>query len=781
MVTSPVTGSVRSRTASPAGPGPAPSGRPPNLPARAAAWSVRHRRWAIGGWLVFVLLATVVGGLLGSRSLTNAQSSVGEDARAQRALAAAHVADPAAENVLISMTGAGGRIAGSADARAAVLDLTRRLAVTGRASNVSAPFAADSPAVVRPDLISADGRSALVRFDVRGDRDTAGDRVGPLLAATAATAHDHPALRIEEAGDASADKTFGQVVGKSFHNAELLAIPLTLGILLAVFGALVAALLPVALAMTAFLAATGLLAFTSRIWPLDSTTGSVMLLIGLAVGVDYALFYLRREREERARGASPERALAIAAATSGHAVLVSGATVAVAMAGIGVTGMSVFTSMASGTVLVVLVAVLGSLTVLPAMLSWLGDRVDAGRLPWARRTRRDRAARVLREPRLAGAVVDATARRPRLVAAGAIVLLAALAVPALTMRTGNLGIQDLPAANSLRTTMTHLDQAFPGAPGPALAVVQAADVRAPEVRSLVADLRARALDAPGMGAPVTVRASGDHHVAVVSIPLAGDGQDAASRAALHRLRSDVIPAVLAAHPGAARIDVTGSTAGDVDFSSRLAARAPFVVGFVLVLAFVLLVAAFRSSRVALAAVTSTVLSVGAAYGLLALVFQHHWADGLLGYSSAGRIVPWLPLFLFVVLFGLSTDYQVFVLSRVQEGVRAGLPVREAVRQGVRRTAGVVTSAATIMVAVFAVFACLSLVTFKEMGVGLAAAVLLDATIVRVVLMPALLILLGDGAWRRSRPEAQRRSRPEAQRRSRPVTVERGGATLDPAG
>jgi putative drug exporter of the RND superfamily len=705
---------------------------------------------AIGGWLLFVVLATVLGGMLGSKQLTDAQASVGEDARAQRAIAAAHLVQPASESVLITRAAASGLppLAQDPAVKSAVSDLVQRLTATGQARGIESPFSSTG-AVARADLLSKNGRSVLVSFDVVGDKDKAADHVAPLLAATSATAHAHPGLRIEEAGDASADKAFGKVVGSSFHNAELLAIPLTLGILLAVFGALVAALLPVALSMTAFLAATGLLAFTSRVWALDDTTNSVMLLIGLAVGVDYALFYLRREREERARGASPDRALAIAARTSGHAVLVSGATVAVAMAGIGFTGMSVFTSMASGTVLVVLIAVLGSLTVLPAMLSWLGDRVDAGRLPGGRRRS---AQRVLREPRVAGALVDGTIRRPRLVAGVTLALLAALAIPAFTMRTGDLGMNDLPRSNALRQTTARIDAAFPGTPGPAQAVIQTADVRTPGAQALLGDLQNRAAHSSDMSAPVKTEISGDHRVAVVSIPLAGNGNDAASRQALHTLRSQVIPATLAAHPGIARIDVTGNTAGDVDWTSRLHDRAPLVVGFVLVLAFALLFGAFRSVRIALAAVGTTLLSVGASYGLLALVFQHHWADGLLHYESAGRIVPWLPLFLFVVLFGLSTDYQVFVLSRIQEGVQAGLPVREAVRQGVRRTAGVVTSAATIMVAVFSVFACLSLVTFKEMGVGLAAAVLLDATIVRVVLMPALLVLLGDKAWRRTRRE-----------------------------
>ncbi|WP_235947401.1 MMPL family transporter [Candidatus Frankia alpina] len=280
----------------------------------------------------------------------------------------------------------------------------------------------------------------------------------------------------------------------------------------------------------------------------------------------------------------------------------------------------------------------------------------------------------------------------------------------------------------------------------------APDVTTPQVRAAIDALRTRAIASGRMFEPVVVTVTADHRVARVKIPIAGSGTDGESVRALHTLRSTVIPATIGATPGL-RADVTGTTAGSADFNARLNSRTPLVIGFVMVLAFGLLLAAFRSAVVAAVAVGLNLLSVGAAYGLLVAVFQHHWADGLLGYTSTGAVTNWLPLMLFVVLFGLSMDYQVFVLSRVREARTAGLSMRDAVTVGVRRSAGVVTSAAVIMVAVFSIFATLSQVSMKQLGVGLGAAILIDATVIRVILMPAVLTLLGERVWRGTTPES----------------------------
>ncbi|WP_026240447.1 MMPL family transporter [Parafrankia discariae] len=770
-------GPRHTRRAAPTGPSP---DDPPHtrthathLAARAARWSVRHRRLAIGGWILGVVLVTLLGSLIGTSTLDDDDYSVGEDGRAQRTLDAHGFTSPANENVLIQRPAAAAgpeELLTDPELRATLADVTARLDGTGEVTNLRAPIAL--PGVeANPGLVSTDRRSVMVTFEMRGDEETATDRIDPVLAAVSAAADAHPGLLVEEVGEASADKALGDTIGKDFQRAELLAIPLTLGILLAVFGAVVAALVPVALALTAFVGALGVVAFSSRLLPTDETATSVMLLIGLAVGVDYALFYIRREREERAAGHSPRRALEIAADTSGHAVLVSGLTVAVSMAGLLLTGLSVFSGIAGGTVIVVLIAVLGSLTVLPAVLSWLGDRVELLRLPWHRRaaTRADAAAvaattaSTTAEANTTGTTTPAGAdltrpglmgrllRRPGIVAVVTGGLLILLAVPALGLRTVEPGMDDIPDDLPIMQTYDRVQAAFPGEQTAAVIVVSAADVRAPRAAGAIDALRERALASGVMYEPITTEISRDGQVAKISIPIAGSGTDDASLRVLDALRDEIIPGTIDPVAGMSA-DVTGWTAGSADFNAQLNGRTPLVIGFVLVLAFLLLLAAFRSAVVAAAAVALNLLSVAAAYGLLVVVFQHHWADGLLGYTSTGAITNWLPLMLFVILFGLSMDYQVFVLSRVREAYDSGLPMRDAVLVGVRRSAGVVTSAAVIMVAVFSIFATLSQVSMKQLGVGLGAAILLDATVIRVILMPAVLTLIGERAWRR-RPVA----------------------------
>ncbi|WP_372511842.1 MMPL family transporter [Frankia umida] len=743
-----------------------PSRQPTHLAARAARWSVRHRRPAVGGWLVGVVLAILLGSLIGTHTLTDADEGLGESGRAEQTLTAHGWVDTDSENVLIQRaTPAADPSALLADPRihAALTDTATRIQATGVATGLRAPVAA--PGVrTDPGLVSHDLRSVLVTFDLRD-----GAKVDPTLDAVAAVHAAHPGVSVEQFGDASSDKALSATVGKDFKRAELLAIPLTLGILLAVFGAVVAALIPMALALTSFVAAIGLVAFASRAFPTDETATSVMLLIGLAVGVDYALFYIRREREERAAGHSPERALEIAADTSGHAVLISGLTVAVSMAGLLLTGISTFNGVAVGTIIVVLVAVLGSLTVLPAVLSLLGDRVELLRLPWRRRragghsaaggaasgsvsasggTASRTAAAYQRELAKPG-VLGRLLRRPKPVAAITGGLLVLLTLPALGMHTAEPGVDDIPRKLPIMATYERLSAAFPGGQVAASVVVSSTDgsaLTAPAAQRALDDLRRRATTTGQMFEPVQVTYTPDQQVAKVSIPVAGSGTDGVSVRALHELRTTVIPATIAAAAVNLHADVTGPTAGSVDFNDRLHTRTPLIIGFVLVLAFVLLLAAFRSALVAAVAVGLNLLSVGAAYGLLAAVFQHHWADGLLGYTSTGAITIWLPLMLFVILFGLSMDYQVFVLSRVREARQAGLPMRDAVTVGVRRSAGVVTSAAVIMVAVFSIFATLSQVSMKQLGVGLGAAILLDATLIRVILMPAVLTLLENRVW-----------------------------------
>ncbi|HEX7525678.1 MAG TPA: MMPL family transporter, partial [Gaiellaceae bacterium] len=524
-------------------------------------------------------------------------------------------------------------------------------------------------------------------------------------------------------------------------NAERLTIPLTLLILLAAFGALVAAGLPVLLAFSAVLASLGLYSLVTHVSSGDyQSTSAVILLVGMAVGVDYSLFYLRREREERAVGKEPRPALLRAAATSGQAVLISGITVLIAMAGMFIASNKIFTSMAFGTMLVVLCSVVGSLTVLPAALSKLGDRVDRGRVPFF--GRRKHAAN---ESRFWGYVLDRVLRRPIVSTALAAGLLVAAAFPLFGMHTKLPSFTDMPKELPIVQTYKQVIAAFPGAPTPAEVVVQAPDVRSSEVAAQIQNFKRRAVATGQMFAPMFMTVSADNTVADIRVPIAGNGDDATSLKALATLRGVVLPSTLG------RLDnvqyaVTGETAGTHDFNQQMKTRMPWVLAFVLGLAFVLLLMTFRSVVIPLTAIVLNLLSVGAAYGLLVLIFQNDWAEGILGFTSNHAITSWLPMFLFVILFGLSMDYHVFILSRIKELRDGGLSTEEAVSRGIRRTAGTVTSAAIIMVAVFGIFGTLQMIMMKQMGVGLAVAVLIDATIIRGVLLPATMKLLGEWNW-----------------------------------
>jgi len=470
------------------------------------------------------------------------------------------------------------------------------------------------------------------------------------------------------------------------------------------------------------------------------STSAVILLIGMAVGVDYSLFYLRREREERARGEAPRPALLRAAATSGQAVLISGITVLIAMAGMLIASNKIFTSMALGTMLVVLSAVVGSLTVLPAVLAKLGDRVDRGRLPFVGRTKQAAG-----ESRFWAFVLDRVLRRPALSVAVAAGLLLLAATPVLHMHTKLPSFTDMPKDLPIVQTYKDVLAAFPGAPAPADVVVRAANVRSTAVSAQIQRLKRKAAATRQMFPPMVTIVSDDDRTAEIRIPIAGNGDDRASLSALATLRGKVLPSTLG-RLGSVEYAVTGDTAGTHDFNEQMKSRMPFVLAFVLGLAFVLMLATFRSIVIPLTAILLNLLSVGAAYGLLVLIFQGDWAEGILAFTSNHAITSWLPMFLFVVLFGLSMDYHVFILSRIKELRDSGLPTEEAVSLGIRRTAGTVTSAAIIMVAVFAVFGTLSMIMMKQLGVGLGLAVLIDATIIRGVLLPATMKLLGDWNW-----------------------------------
>jgi uncharacterized membrane protein YdfJ with MMPL/SSD domain len=706
---------------------------PAGLVARLGSWSVQHRMKAILGWLALVLVATGFYGV-GQKTLTLTDSANGDSAAAQRLLDGGNFEQPAQEQVLIQAR-AGGSIR-TAAGREAASDVVAAIRATGRVATVRSPFAPGNAG-----QLSSDGRSAVVLFSMKGDPDTAKERVDPVVDAVSGVAAANPTLHVEQFGTASANKALEDTLGKDFRRAEASSIPLTLVILWLAFAALVAALLPLILALTAIVIATGMVTMTSHALPVDGSANSMILLIGLAVGVDYSLFYFRRSREERAKGASNQRAIAIAAATSGKAVLISGLTVIVAMSAMFVTGQGTFMGMAQATAIVVAVAMLGSLTVLPALLSKFGDNVDRGRIPFLGRRLEQRRSEG--ESRFWRAVVRPAMAHPTrtsLLTTGILVL---LAVPALRLETAVPGATDLPRNLPVMKTYDRIQQAFPGGPQPAQVVVSATNVESSSVRDAIAALKRDALASGQMHEPITVDVNKDRTLARVDVPLVGNGVDEPSQEALDTLRNSIVPNTVAT---VGEAHVTGATAFSVDFNDQLSSRQPLVFAFVLGLAFLLLMWSFRSLVIPATAIVLNLLSVAAAYGVLVAVFQWGWGGSLIGLHEHGPIASWLPLFLFVILFGLSMDYHVFILSRIRELYDQGLGTQEAIRRGITHSAGVITSAAVVMVGVFATFATLSITSSKQMGVGLAVAILLDATIVRGLLVPAVMSMLGERNW-----------------------------------
>jgi RND superfamily putative drug exporter len=701
-----------------------------NLAARAGRWSAQHRKKAIFGWLAFVILAVVIGGSVGQRTLSDEEYGIGESGRADKAMAA-HFPDKETESVLIqSQSGTTNR---DAEYRQVVGRVVAQLESTRYVTNVRGPYAEGSEGA-----LSQDGKSALVTFDLKGDN--ADEKVDPALATVAKLDKSQSGYRIEEFGGASAEQALSQAFEDDFQKAEVTSLPITLIILILAFGALLAAFVPLLLAITAVAAAISLLGPISYIWPVDEAISSVVLLIGLAVGVDYSMFYLRREREERAAGRSEEAALEAAAATSGRAVLVSGITVIAAMAGMYFGGAATFSSFATGTILVVAIAVIGSLTVLPAVLSKLGDRVNKGRVPFLRPEKRTG------ESRAWGWVLDRVLKRPLVSALIAGAVLVVLAIPVFHIHTADSGVDGLPRSIEVVQTYDRMQAAFPGEQFSADVVIEGQNLDRSQIQAAVTEMRQIARDSDQFQEPVTLEVSPDREVAVIEVPLAGSGTDETSMAAVEELRDNVVPQILPSVSGGEVVGVAGLTAGSLDFNELMASNIWYVFAFVFAMAFLLLLVTFRSIVIPIKAILLNVMSVAAAMGIVTYVFQDGHFEDLLNFQSTGAVTAWFPLMLFVILFGLSMDYHVFILSRIKEAVDRGESTEDAVSHGIKSTAGVVSAAAIVMVAVFSIFATLQFVDMKQFGVGLATAVLIDATLVRGVMLPATMKLLGKWNW-----------------------------------
>jgi uncharacterized membrane protein YdfJ with MMPL/SSD domain len=703
-----------------------------NIAARAAQWSSNHRKLAIWGWLatVVALVGIFLGaGLVERKDISTVDSFSGESQQAERALTDAGLR-PTEEVLLVQSDSVSAR---DPAFEAIVARSAAALRETPHVANVATPNQGGG-------AISEDGHSVLIDFEIAGPEKDVAENVVDSEETVAGLNGSEPGFSVEQFGAGSSEQSLEDAFAADLGKAGMISLPLTLLILVIALGALVAAGVPLILALTGVLATMAMVVVPSLLFPLDGNIDALILLIGLAVGVDYSLFYMRREREERASGKSPHESLMAAAATSGRAVMISGITVMIAMSGMFLTGEATFESFAVATVTVVAVELFVSLLVLPAVLAWLGDRVQKGRMPFlGKRRERSGSGGVWRR------VVTAVTRRPLVSAIASAGLLIALAIPALSMETTQTSTDDMPQNLPVMQTYDRYTEAFPDKANVNEVVVEAGDVRGGEGDAVVDQIVGAAERSETfIGAP-TITYSDDGTVANVAVPSEGNGTDGASVAALDELRDVIVPSALAGASGV-EANVTGGAASTEDFAQVISERLPLVIAFVLGLAFLLMLFTFRSIVVPIKAIILNLLSVGAAYGVLVMAFQWGWAESLLGFESNGGVTSWLPVFLFVILFGLSMDYHVFILSRVRELYDRGMSTDEAVREGISQTAGTVTSAAAVMIAVFSVFATLSFLDFKEMGVGLAVAVLIDATIIRGVLLPATMKLLGERNW-----------------------------------
>jgi RND superfamily putative drug exporter len=588
-----------------------------------------------------------------------------------------------------------------------------------------------------PSLVSKDRHATMVQFAMPDESSSGIDDV--LSAVQRATAS--PSFEVTVTGQRTVNHDFNKLSEDDLRSGELqFGLPAALIVLLLVFGTVVAGLLPLLIALPSIIVALAFVAVLGHAFNLSIFTINMLTGMGLALGIDYALFVVSRFREERGRGQQKFDAISASARTANRAVLFSGTTFVIAMFGMFIVPSSIMRSLAVGAILVGIVSVVASATLLPALLGMLGDRVDRGRIPVVGRRSLEAANP---EGRFWGAIVRSVLRRPVLAAGLSVALLLACASPIFGMHIGTSGPTLLPERFEARQGFQALHRYFPDATADPVEIVVDNGAGGPAVAQDLARLRSTLASDPRFG-PGRIERSPDRKVAVLSVPVRGDPSSDAAVSAVRHLRSTTVPAAF--ENTDARVLVGGTTSENIDYFDSVIGPAPWVIAFVLGLTLVFLTVVFRSLVVAGTAVVLNLLSVGAAYGLLVLVFQDGFASGLLGFNHVETIEAWVPLFLFSVLFGLSMDYQVFLLSRIRERYDQSGDTTDAVTFGVSSTARIITGAALIIVAVFAGFAAGELVMFQQMGFGVAVALLIDATIIRSVLLPATMHLLGHWNW-----------------------------------
>jgi putative drug exporter of the RND superfamily len=704
--------------------------RPPTV--RVAAWSAANPWKAMLAWAVFVAVCFGAGTAAGTHQVAFSDFWIGEAGDAETIALEHGLTAPAVERILI--TAPTGDLDPEA-AAAAAADVTAQMSALDEVADVAAPVTA------------ASGDTVMLAVTMSMPAHEAEDHIDPLLETTAAVQEAHPGLDIAETGSKSISSELDDQLGTQLGQVERFTLPITLAILFIVFGSLLLAGVPLALAITSIIAALGAYALASHFFPdAGGAVTSVLAMIGMAVGVDYSLFYLKRVREERRRtgGLDPAAAIEHAAATAGRTIVTSGIAVIVSLAGLYLVDDVIFSSIATACIIVVAIAMISSLTVLPAMLATFGRRIDGGKL-----LRRKATPATPDEGRFWSALLRPSLRHPVATAVIGLAVIGGLALPALTMTTSVEGKETFPKSLGTIAAYDDLVAEFP-AEGLSHSVVAEADDPA-ALAAAAAELEDRtrgdalfaATDAP------RIAVSDDGTAIRLELPIPYATSDPRAAESLALLRHDLVPATVGQVPGVTYA-VSGEPAYAKDYADHQSARLFLVVGFVLLATVVMMLIAFRSLMFALLSMLLNLLSTLAAWGALALVFQHTWAEGLLHFDSPGFVGSRTPLMVFAILFGLSLDYQLFVMSRIREAALGGAAPREAIRQGIRSSASVVTSAAVIMMSVFVAFVFIDRIEMKQLGFALALGVLLDAVVVRVMLLPALMALVDRaGQWPRT--------------------------------
>ena len=742
--------------------------------ARIGMWSARHRRLVVLSWLILIFLSFGACSVIGAdtdvelvppgdagEAMRLFDDRFGESERGETEfIVFSHpsltVDDPAYEDTVQGLQDV---LIGLVAEKTADKGSTTVVSDTRVVASITTHYDIGAPREASPFVSTTDGAGdvTFAIVELEGDTDEAVDNIGLVLDAVAAY---QPAPGFQDGapddailigGGASLAKQITEIIEEDFARASVLNLPITFIILILAFGAMLAALIPLILAFSAIFVALGALAVISQATPLSDIYIQVVLLIGLATGIDYALFVITRYRNERRAGRSKDDALRVATGTSGKAVVFAGATTVFAVGAMFLVGDAIFSSLGIASIVIVLVAVLSAMTLLPALIAFLGDNIDKFTIPFLGRAQEEGTG-------IWAFVIDRVLQRPVVFATVTILALLAITAPILTLNLGFNGVRSFSDDAEGKKALIKLEENFTlGLVQPAVVLVDAGEkgnVFDQEIQDSVAELiRLVELETVSPTNPDAFfgqiaqepefNDAGDTEAGF--IPLNADSGDDRAIDAVNHLRDDLIPQAF--EDASARVLVTGATAANIDFRDNIVFRAPFVIVWVLGLAFIILLLVFRSVVIPASAILLNLLSVGFAYGLLVLVFQEGYLlEGVLNFEATGIIESWIPLFLFSIIFGLSIDYEMFVMSRIKEHYEQGASTDEAISRGLKGTAGVITNAAAIMVAVALIFAFTRDIGLQQFGFALAVAILIDATVIRAFVLPTTMKLLGEWNW-----------------------------------